>query len=160
LVDPLAVGECAWLVPAAGGLAFCVWVLDEEGGLVCAWFEGVAVWLAGGLVWAWLVDVPDPGAVVLVAVFGLDAWPVAVWPVEDGACVWAELVEGLVCADPEAELDDGADVEDDGVVVDVESCWRGVADGLELDELGEDCASADVAIATAAVVARNRRLFI
>jgi len=59
----------------------------------------------------------------------------------------------------EAVLDDGVEVEDDGVV-DVESCWRCVAGGLEFDVLGEDCANADVAMATAAVVAKNKRLFI
>ena len=79
MVDPLPVGDCAWLVPGAGGLALCVWVFEEEGGLVRAWFEGVAVWLAGGLVCAWLVEVPEAGAcVVLVAAFGLDVWPAAV----------------------------------------------------------------------------------
>ena len=56
-------------------------------------------------------------------------------------------------------MEDGADVEDEGVV-DVESCGRCVADGVELDAFGEDCANADVAIARAAEVARNRRLFI
>jgi len=39
----------------------------------------------------------------------LVVWPAALWPVDDGDCVWAELVEGLVCADPEG-------VEEDGVV--------------------------------------------
>jgi len=79
LVEPLPAGDCAWLLPDAGGLAFWVWVLDGVGELVCAWFEGVAVWLAGGLVCAWLVDVPGAGAcVVFVAVFGLDVWPAVV----------------------------------------------------------------------------------
>ena len=50
----------------------------------------------------------------------VDDRPVALWPVEDGDCVCAEL-EGLaVCADPEDELE-RVDVEEDGVV-DVESC--------------------------------------
>ncbi|WP_311974129.1 hypothetical protein [Bradyrhizobium glycinis] len=103
------------------------------------------------MVWAWFAELFAAGAcVVLVPVPALD----------DGAdWVWAEFVDGLVCADPEGELEDGIDVEDDGAV-EVESCWRCVAEGLELDVLGEDCAKADVAIATAAVVAKNKRLFI
>ena len=63
----------------------------------------------------------------------------------------------MVCADPD-ELDEGVDVAADGV--DVESCCRCVVDGFELDVVGGDCAKADVAIATAAVVAKNKRLFI
>ena len=47
MVDPLPAGDCAWLVPEAGGLALCVWVFVFEGELVCAWFEGVVVWLEG-----------------------------------------------------------------------------------------------------------------
>ncbi|WP_349645136.1 hypothetical protein [Bradyrhizobium sp. Leo121] len=141
--DPVPVGDCAWLEPEAGGLALCVWVFVFEGKLVCAW----------------LVELLEVGACVVLAVPELDGWPAAVCPVDDGDCVWAELVEGLVCADPEDEFDDGVEVEEDGVV-DVESCWRCVADGLELDVLGEDCARAEVAIATAAVVAKSKRLFI
>jgi hypothetical protein len=48
VVDPLFVGDCAWLAPDAGGLALCVVVLEGE--LVCAWLEGV--WFDGWLVWA------------------------------------------------------------------------------------------------------------
>ena len=68
----------------------------------------------------------------------------------------------MVCADPD-ELDEGAEVEADGVEVDgvaVESCRCCGVDGFEPDVLGEDCAKAEVAIATAAVVAKNKRLFI
>jgi hypothetical protein len=50
------------LVLDAGGLALCVWLFVFEGELVCAWFEGVVVWLAGWLVWAWLVELFDDGA--------------------------------------------------------------------------------------------------
>lgn len=90
--------------------------------MVCAWFEGGLVWL-GWLVCAWLVELFDVGAcLVLVPVPELDVWPAALWPVDDGGCVWAEFVEGLVCADPEEGLDDGVDVDEDGAVVDVESC--------------------------------------
>jgi len=130
LVEPLPVGDCAWLVPEAGGLVLCDWVFVFDGRLVYAWFEGVAGWL----VWAWR----EVGA------------SVALVPV-------LEFVEGfVVCPD---ELDDGVVDDDDGVVVDVESC-RCVVGGFELEVLGDDCAKADVAIATAAVVAKNKRLFI
>ena len=120
------------------------------GGVVfCAWLEGAVVWLDGRLVWAWLVELFDAGAwVVLVPVPELDGWLAAFWPVADGDCVWAVLVEGVLCADPE----------EDGEVVDVDSC-RCVVDGLKL-VLGEDCAKAEVAMATTAVVAKNKRLFI
>ena len=67
------------------------------------------------------------------------------------------LAGGLVCA---VEPDDCEDDEDDGVVADVVFCCGCVADGLELEVLGEDCARAEVAIATAAVVAKTKRLFI
>jgi len=73
------------------------------------------------LVWAWFVELFEAGVcVVLVPLPELDDWPAAVWPVEDGDCVCAEFVEGLVC-DPEDALD-GVDAEDDGGVVEVESC--------------------------------------
>ena len=107
-----------------------------------------------------MVELFDVGAcVVLAPCPELVVWPAPLWLVEDGGCVWAEFVEGLVCAAPEEELEDGFDVDEDGVV-DVESRSRCVADGLELDVLGEDCAKAEVAKATAAVVANNKRLFI
>ena len=73
------------------------------------------------MVWAWFVELFDEGAcVVLVAVPELDDWPAALCPVGEGDCVWAELVEGLVCAVPDDAFD-GVDIEDDGV--DVESCF-------------------------------------
>ena len=57
-----------------------------------------------------MVELFEVGAcVVLVPVPELVVWPAALWPVDDGDCVWAELVEGLVRADPEG-------VEEDGVV--------------------------------------------
>ena len=63
--------------------------------------------------------------------------------------------------DPEdvaAEDVDGV-LADEGVAVEVElCCW--VTDELEFEVLGEVCAKAEVAIATAAVVANIRRLFI
>ena len=78
--------------------------------------------------------------------------------VEEGCCVWAEFVEGLLaCPD---ELDDGVVDEEDGVVVEVESCGRCAVGEFEFEVLGDDCANAEVAIATAAVVAKNKRLFI
>jgi hypothetical protein len=43
LVEPLPVGDCAWLVPGAGGLVLCDWAFVFDGGLVCARFEGVVV---------------------------------------------------------------------------------------------------------------------
>lgn len=68
-----------------------------------------------------MVELFEAGAcVVLVPLPELDDWPAAAWPVEDGDCVWAEFVEGLLCADPDEELGDV--VEDDGDVDDVESC--------------------------------------
>nr|WP_306417034.1 hypothetical protein [Bradyrhizobium xenonodulans] len=106
------------MVPEAGGFALCVWLF--EGGLVCAWFEAGLAWLEGWLVCAWLVELFEVGACV-VLVPELDVWPAALWPVDDGVCVWAEFVEGLVCADPEEELDDGVDVDEDGGV-DVDPC--------------------------------------
>lgn len=120
----------------AGGLALCVWLFVFEGELVCAWFEGVVVWLDSWLVWAWLVELFEDGACA-VPVPELDGWPAAFCPVDGGDWVWAEFVEGvegLVCADPDDELDEGVDVEDGG---DEESCCRWVVVGLELDELGE-----------------------
>jgi hypothetical protein len=42
------------LLVEAGGLALWGWLLEGE--LVCAWFEGVLVWLEGWLVCAWLPD--------------------------------------------------------------------------------------------------------
>ena len=45
LVEAFPVGDCAWLVPEAGGLVF--WVPVFEGELVCAWLEGVVVWFDG-----------------------------------------------------------------------------------------------------------------
>jgi len=68
------------------------------------------------------------------------------------------LVEGLLaCPD---ELDDGVVDVEDGVVVEVESCGRCAVGEFEFEVLGDDCANAEVAIATAAVVAQNKRLFI
>ena len=106
------------------------------------------------MVWTWL----EVGASeALVPVLELEAGFAAFCPVEDGCCVWVEFVEGFVaCPD---ELDDGVVDDDDGVVVDVESCHC-VVGGFELEVLGDDCAKAEVAIATAAVVAKNKRLFI
>jgi len=49
---------------------------------------------------------------------------------------------------------------EDGVVAEVESCGRCAVGEFELEVLGDDCANAEVAIATAAVVAKNKRLFI
>jgi hypothetical protein len=71
------------------------------------------------------------------------------------------LAEGLVvCATPEDVVaEDVGVVLDEGAVVEVEFCC-GVADGLELELLGEDCAKAEVAIERAAVVVNSRRLFI
>lgn len=66
------------------------------------------------------------------------------------------MLEGAVCAEPDEF--EGVDVEEDGA--DVESFCCCVADGVELDVLGDDCANAEVARATAAVVAKNKRLFI
>ena len=67
------------------------------------------------MVWAWFVELFEAGAcVVLVPVPELDDWPAPVCPVEDGDCVWAEFVEGFVCADPDEVLLAGAEVEDDG----------------------------------------------
>ena len=60
-------------------------------------------------------------------------------------------------------MDEGADVEADGVDVEgvaVDSCRCCGVDEFEPDVLGEDCAKAEVAIATAAVVVKNKRLFI
>jgi hypothetical protein len=36
-VDPVPVGDCAWVLVDAGGFAF--WVLPFEGEWVCAWLE-------------------------------------------------------------------------------------------------------------------------
>jgi len=47
LVEPLPVGDCARLVPEAGGLALCVWLLVLDGELVCAWLDGVVDWFDG-----------------------------------------------------------------------------------------------------------------
>ena len=124
-------------------------VLDGE--LVWAWLAGVVVWPDGGLVCAWLVELFEAGAcVVLVPVPELDDWPAV-----DGCCVRAEFAEGLV---PDG-LDGVVDEDWGVVVVDVESCRCAVGE-FEFEVLGDDCANADVAIATAAVVARNKRLFI
>ncbi|WP_349630657.1 hypothetical protein [Bradyrhizobium sp. KB893862 SZCCT0404] len=119
---------CAWLLPDAGGLAD--WVELPDGWLVWAWFDcGVVV-----LVCAWLGEFEDAGACeVLVLLPELGDWPVALWLVDEGGCVWAELVdEGFeVCAELlGAVLDvDGLVVEADGELVvegcldvDVESC--------------------------------------
>jgi hypothetical protein len=79
LADPLPVGDWAWLVPEAGGLALCVWLFVLDGAVVCAWLDGVEVWPDGGLVWAWFVELFEDGAcVVLVPVPELDDWPAAV----------------------------------------------------------------------------------
>ena len=43
-LDPLLVGDCAWLVPDVGGLALWVFVLEGE----LAWLEGV--WFDGWFV--------------------------------------------------------------------------------------------------------------
>ncbi|WP_349629731.1 hypothetical protein [Bradyrhizobium genosp. L] len=103
---------------------------------------------------------------VLLPEFG--DWPAALWLVDEGDCVWAELVdEGFeVCGDPVgAVLDDvGLVVEAgefavEGVGVVVESCCR-CADGALVEVLGEDWAKAEVAMATKAVVTNNKRLFI
>lgn len=78
--------------------------------------------LVGGLLvctfWSSCFEV---GACV-VLVPELDVWPAALWPADDGGCVWADFVGGLVCADPEEELDDGVDVKEHGGGADVESC--------------------------------------
>ena len=68
-----------------------------------------------------MVELFEAGAcVVLVPV--PDGWPAAVWPLDDGDCVWAEFVDGLAfCADPEDELD-GVEDEEGAVVVWLESC--------------------------------------
>jgi len=95
LVDPLLAGDCAWFVPEAGGLPLCVFVFGFEDGFVCAWLEGVVVWL-GWLVCAWLVELFDAGAcAVLVPLPDPDGWLVALCPVEGGDCVWEELLSGL-----------------------------------------------------------------
>jgi len=67
-----------------------------------------------------------------------------------GACVWAEL------------FDDGVTVcaELRGGVVDVDSGCRCAAGGFELEVFGLDCANAEVAIATTALLTNNKRLFI
>jgi hypothetical protein len=78
LVELLPVGDCAWLVPDGAGFALCVCVFVFEEGLVCAWFEGVADWLVGCAVCAWLVELFELGAwVVLVPVPLFDVWPAA-----------------------------------------------------------------------------------
>jgi hypothetical protein len=48
----------------------------------------------------------------------------------------------------------------DGPVLALVSCSRCETGEFELDVLGLDCANAEVAIATAALVANNKRLFI
>ena len=54
------------------------------------------------------------------------------------------------------ELDDGVVDDEDGVVMDVESC-RCAVGGFELEVRGDDCANADVAIAAAAVAAKIKK---
>jgi hypothetical protein len=74
----------------------------------------------------------------------------ALCALEAGACVWAELFdEGFaVCAELR------------GAVVEVDSCCRCAAGGFELEVFGLDCANAEVANATAALLTNNKRLFI
>lgn len=129
----------------AGGVALCVWLFDGE--FVWAWFAGGLAELEGWVVWAWEGALLDGACALFVLV-----------PVEAGAC--AELdEEAVVWADGPAVVEDWVELGDaDGVGVTAEFCC--VVVGAELDVLGADWAKADVAIATAAVVARNSCLFI